>query len=213
MLGWRTDAANARCTTGMDSCLRLEEKTTTKCAASTIIQFSKNGSAIYCPTDLFANLTKLSRRQRNTLFMNFLLTYIEGTYGDEIISEQASDGKQSDDTCKFVKASKIRRDESSKDDAAWSLLCNLLPGTVLKSPGFGWQSFQAFFLVDVPENAQEAAQNYKRGISDNERRALAESIQKQMLSKYLFNLDEVIVRKIKGDVAIFEVGKLTFIDR
>lgn len=34
-----------------------------------------------------------------------------------------------------------------------------------------------------------------------------------MLSKYLFTLDEVIVRKIKGDVAIFEVEKLTFADR
>ncbi|CAG9538328.1 unnamed protein product [Cercopithifilaria johnstoni] len=256
--------------------------------------------------DLFASLARLSRRQRNILFMNFLLTYMEGTYGDAITSKKTrrsiflsylfypiceifEDDKQSDSECKFAKASKMKKDESLKDDAAWSLLRNLFPGTVLKSSGWkvsfsynartkiffalickrcslwcttsarnfdmtplcpvcfrreitdshlflqcyflfngipheaeaGSKKYYflfpiqllAFFLVDVPKNAQEAAQNYKRGISDKERKALAASIQEQMLSKYLFTLDEVIVRKIKGDVAIFEIGKLTFADR
>uniref|UniRef100_A0A0R3RU68 Protection of telomeres protein 1 n=1 Tax=Elaeophora elaphi TaxID=1147741 RepID=A0A0R3RU68_9BILA len=202
--------------------------------------------------NLFANLTKLSRRQRNILFTNFLLTYVEGTYGDAIALEQTNDGKQSDDMCKFVNTSEMRKNKDSQGDAAWDLLCNLLPGTILKSSGCNlWcttsaRNFDltplcpvcfkrevtdshlflqcyflfngipheaAFFLVDVPKNAQEAAENYRRGLSDDERKALAGSIQEQMLSKYLFTLDEVIVRKIKGNTAILEVGKLTFVDR
>ncbi|VDK88829.1 unnamed protein product [Litomosoides sigmodontis] len=84
--------------------------------------------------DLFANLAKLSRRQRNTLFMNFLMTYMEGAYGDAITLRHGD--KQSDDKHELVKTSKMRKGENSKDDAAWSLLCNLFPGTVLRSLRF-----------------------------------------------------------------------------
>lgn len=37
--------------------------------------------------------------------------------------------------------------------------------------------------------------------------------QEKMLSKYLFSLNEIIVRMIEGDVATLEIGKLTFADR
>ncbi|VDK75908.1 unnamed protein product [Onchocerca ochengi] len=86
--------------------------------------------------DLFTNLAKLSLQQRNTLFMNFLLTYMEGAYGDGLISELKDEHKRSDDNSKQMKISKKRKGENSKDDTVQSLLWNLLPGTVLKLSGF-----------------------------------------------------------------------------
>ncbi|KAM3720994.1 Protection of telomeres protein [Dirofilaria immitis] len=239
--------------------------------------------------DLFANLVELPRRQWNTLFIKFLLTYMEGTYGDALTSNLTDQHKQSVDKHKQAEASEGRKDENLKKDVIWSLLCSLLPGTVLKLSGwqidFSYNSntkiffalicntcnlwcttsaknfdvtplcpvcfkrditdshlflqcyflfdgtpheaevgskkhyflfpiqLLAFFLVDVPESAQEAAHNYRKGVSDNQRKALAASIQEQMLCKYIFILNEVIVRKIKAGIAILEVGKLTFMDR
>uniref|UniRef100_A0A1I7V7H3 Protection of telomeres protein 1 n=1 Tax=Loa loa TaxID=7209 RepID=A0A1I7V7H3_LOALO len=93
--------------------------------------------------DLFANFAKLSRRQRNTILANFLLTYMEGAYGDEPAHEIPEDDEQSDDKSEHVKASKMRKDKSLKDDSAWSLLCNLLPGTVLKFSRFGLFGFSS----------------------------------------------------------------------
>lgn len=238
--------------------------------------------------DLFVNFTKLSRNQRNTILKNFLLTYMEGVYDDGIIlkltNETTGEDKQSDN-----KDLKVIGDENSSDDYAWNLLCNLLPGTILKFSSWQvtfsynektkilfvlichrcnlWCTTSAknfdmtplcpvcfkrgitdshlflqcyflfsgiprtgdvqskkyyfllpiqllnFFLVDVPESPLKAARNYRKGISSDQKKALTASIQEKMLSKYSFALNEVIVRIIKADVAILEVGKLTFADR
>ncbi|VDP19895.1 unnamed protein product [Onchocerca flexuosa] len=88
--------------------------------------------------DLFANLAKLSFRQRDTLFMNFLLTYMEGTFGDGLIPKLISKhNERSDDSSKQMKISKMRKDESSNDDIVQSFLWHLSPGSVLKLSG--WQ--------------------------------------------------------------------------
>ncbi|VDN01150.1 unnamed protein product [Thelazia callipaeda] len=70
----------------------------------------------------------------------------------------------------------------------------------------------AFFLVDFPENNEEIAHR-RQIMTDQQEKTFAESIQSRMLSKYKFALDEVIIRKIKGDTAIVEVCRLTFFDR
>ncbi|MCP9259654.1 hypothetical protein DINM_002918 [Dirofilaria immitis] len=162
---------------------------------------------------LFANLVELPRRQWNTLFIKFLLTYMEGTYGDALTSNLTDQHKQSVDKHKQAEASEGRKDENLKrmlygatlltliyscNATSFSMEHHMKRKLEVKSITFVPDSTVGFFLVDVPESAQKLLTTIGK---------------EQMLCKYIFILNEVIVRKIKAGIAILEVGKLTFMDR